>query len=72
VYNDCEMIKLTAPYIPGFLGFREVPFIKQLFEKQVHDRPDLTPHCVIVDGNGILHPKGAWMQCLTMALGYGY
>ncbi|XP_060591941.1 endonuclease V-like [Ruditapes philippinarum] len=58
VYSDCQMIQLTEPYIPGFLGFREVPFIVDLFEKLRKDQPQYIPHVVMVDGNGILHPKG--------------
>jgi len=27
VYEKCEMIKLTLPYVSGFLAFREVGFI---------------------------------------------
>ncbi|WAR30479.1 ENDOV-like protein [Mya arenaria] len=46
-YNDCQMVKLTAPYIPGFLGFREVPMIQKLFDQLKRERPDLVPHCVM-------------------------
>lgn len=63
VYSDCEMIKLTAPYIPGFLGFREVPFIVKLFEKIEQQQPQYLPHVVMVDGNGILHPKEFGSAC---------
>ncbi|XP_045189392.2 endonuclease V-like isoform X2 [Mercenaria mercenaria] len=63
VYNDCQMIQLTEPYIPGFLGFREVPFIVDLFEKLKQEKPQYLPHVVMVDGNGILHPKGFGSAC---------
>ncbi|XP_052789262.1 endonuclease V-like isoform X2 [Mya arenaria] len=69
-YNDCQMVKLTAPYIPGFLGFREVPMIQKLFDQLKRERPDLVPHCVMVDGNGILHPKEFGSAChLGVSLG---
>lgn len=44
--------KVTIPYIPGFLSFREGPPIKAAFKK-LKTRPDI----LLVDGNGILHPR---------------
>lgn len=44
---------VTFPYIPTFLGFREIPAIKAVFGSLV-TRPDL----LLVDGNGTLHPRG--------------
>lgn len=52
------MVELTAPYIPGFLGFREAPFIVDLFNELKCKNPEYWPHVVMVDGNGTLHPKG--------------
>ena len=43
VYEDYEMIELCAPYIPGFLGFREVPFICGLFDKLRQTEPQFLP-----------------------------
>ncbi|MGB9634923.1 MAG: endonuclease V [Candidatus Micrarchaeia archaeon] len=42
--------RVSFPYIPGFLSFRELPFIKTAYEK-VHIKPDL----LFINGNGILH-----------------
>ena len=41
------------PYIPTFLGFREIPAIKAVRDA-LPGRPDL----LLVDGNGTLHPLG--------------
>lgn len=44
--------KLTFPYIPGLLSFREIPAILEVI-KQVQQEPEV----VIVDGHGIAHPR---------------
>ena len=36
VYKDLQMVEMTAPYIPGFLAFRESSFLVSLVEKQVN------------------------------------
>ncbi|MCL6519353.1 MAG: deoxyribonuclease V [Armatimonadetes bacterium] len=45
--------KLQFPYVPGFLSFRESPVILQAFLAIEH-----VPDVVIVDGQGIAHPRG--------------
>lgn len=45
--------KVKFPYIPGFLSFREGPPIIKTF-RALEEQPDL----LLVDGNGILHPRG--------------
>jgi len=44
--------KTTFPYVPGFLGFREVPALLQAWE-QIPVKPDV----MILDGQGITHPR---------------
>lgn len=59
VYQDYEYFHLSVPYIPSFLAFREIAPLQRLVERQQTLRPDVTPAAVLVDGNGILHPRGA-------------
>jgi len=41
------------PYIPTFLGFREIPALKSVIDS-LPKRPDM----LLIDGNGTLHPHG--------------
>lgn len=57
LYEDYEQDTTEYPYIPGFLAFKEVPSYTILFERLRQNKPDLYPQLVLVDGNGILHPR---------------
>ncbi|CAG8695159.1 3103_t:CDS:1, partial [Gigaspora rosea] len=51
------MVKLKLPYIAGFLAFREVTPLLELLQNLQQNNPEIFPQVVIVDGNGILHPR---------------
>lgn len=57
VYQDLAWVPLTVPYVSGFLAFREVPPLMTLIEKARVACPDVFPEVILVDGNGILHPR---------------
>ncbi len=46
--------RLELPYIPGYLAFREWPFIHQCLKNL-----SIRPQALICDGHGIAHPRRA-------------
>lgn len=50
--------RVSFPYVPGLLSFREAPPLLGLFRKLRHD-PDL----VFIDGHGFAHPRRAGIAC---------
>ena len=53
VEEACFIERVSFPYIPGLLSFREGPAVLKAFEN-LHNIPD----AVIFDGQGIAHPRG--------------
>ncbi|XP_062447583.1 endonuclease V isoform X6 [Rhea pennata] len=45
LYEDCQMVAVTAPYVAGFLAFREVPFlveaVQRLQQKELRLKPQI-------------------------------
>lgn len=55
------MVTLTAPYVAGFLAFRETPFLIEALQQLERDKPELLPQvsfCTHIDGSySLLHKK---------------
>jgi deoxyinosine 3'endonuclease (endonuclease V) len=63
LYERYEWVSLDQPYIPGFLAFREVPVLARLLCDLRVQHPELIPDVVLVDGNGVLHPRAFGLAC---------
>ncbi|XP_057956230.1 uncharacterized protein LOC131149627 isoform X2 [Malania oleifera] len=63
VYVDYSVSDLRVPYVPGFLAFREAPILLELLEKMKSDAHPYYPQLLMVDGNGLLHPRGFGLAC---------
>ncbi|KAM6403396.1 endonuclease V isoform 3-T3 [Rhynochetos jubatus] len=63
LYEDCRMVAVSAPYVAGFLAFREVPFLVEAVQRLQQAEPRLKPQVLLVDGNGLLHPRGFGVAC---------
>lgn len=59
IYEDELLYELKVPYQSSYLAFREIDPIVSLIEKQKLEKPEITPECILVDGNGILHERRA-------------
>ncbi|KAJ4707627.1 endonuclease V family protein [Melia azedarach] len=63
VYEDYSILRLQVPYFPGFLAFREVPVLLRLLEDIKNKANHFYPQVLMVDGNGLLHPRGFGLAC---------
>jgi deoxyribonuclease V len=61
VERATSKVRITLPYVPGFLSFREEPAVIAAYN-QLKSKPDI----ILFDGQGIAHPRKAG---LASALG---
>lgn len=62
-FKDLTLVHLELPYIPEYLAFREVGFLVEAVSKLRRAKPHLLPQIILVDGNGMLHPRGFGIAC---------
>ncbi|KAM8945107.1 endonuclease V isoform 2-T2 [Lycaon pictus] len=69
VYEDCSMVNLTAPYMSGFLAFREVPFLVDAVQRLQEKEPHMVPQIRLLQVEGDTFPLiGGSGTVLGMAL----
>jgi deoxyribonuclease V len=56
--NRYARTAVDFPYIPSYLAFREMPALEAVL-----DAVDLSDALLLVDGHGILHPRGFGIAC---------
>ncbi|WVZ79059.1 hypothetical protein U9M48_026686 [Paspalum notatum var. saurae] len=69
VHEEFDVVQLQVPYIPGFLAFREAPILLGLLEKVKTNAHHFYPQLLMVDGNGLLHPRVRSCQALRSCPG---
>ena len=55
--------EITVPYISGFLAFRERDIFRELLQLCKRDHPSIYPQLLMIDGNGIYHPRRFGSAC---------
>ncbi|XP_028830710.1 endonuclease V-like isoform X1 [Denticeps clupeoides] len=63
LYEDSQLVTLSAPYVAGFLAFRETPSLLEALKKLERTQPALMPQVVFVDGNGLFHYREFGLAC---------
>ncbi|XP_015501023.1 endonuclease V isoform X5 [Parus major] len=69
LYQDCRMVPVTAPYVAGFLAFREVPVLVEAVQRLQQEEPQLQPQVRSLQRSGETFPlTGTSGKVLGMAL----
>ena len=63
IYSDSIRYTPNVPYMSGYLAFREIEPLQTMVQRQIEQKPECTPRVILVDGNGILHPRKAGIAC---------
>lgn len=63
VYSRSKEVESDVEYIPSYLAFREAPLIIGLLKEMKAERNKFYPDVLMVDGNGILHPRDLGLAC---------
>ncbi|KAI8321216.1 endonuclease V [Martensiomyces pterosporus] len=63
LYEISELVPIAAPYVAGYLAFREMEAYQAVFGRLMAEKPELLPQVVLVDGNGTLHPRRFGSAC---------
>ncbi|XP_035260161.1 endonuclease V-like [Anguilla anguilla] len=63
LYEDCRMVTLSAPYVAGYLAFRETPCLLEALQRLERTQPGLMPQVLFVDGNGVFHYREFGVAC---------
>lgn len=62
VYSGSKYYHVATPYAPTFLAFRECPLVIDMLQNvplDLRNKIDL----LLLDGNGVLHPRSAGLAC---------
>lgn len=62
LYSASRAVRVSVPYAPTYLAFREAPFVQAMLRAMP---PGLRARAAVLltDGNGVLHPRGAGLAC---------
>ncbi|KAK6158648.1 hypothetical protein DH2020_005962 [Rehmannia glutinosa] len=69
VHEDSSIVKLSIPYIPGFLAFREAPVLLELLEKMKKRELSSYPQVLMVDGFGLACHLAVLADLPTIGIG---
>lgn len=58
IERQSVVVEAKFPYVPGLLSFREIPSLLQVWEKLEHK-----PDAVMLDGQGLAHPRRMGIAC---------